>query len=177
MKKVKLIENIELLSERLQKADSVIKGLKTELSEKDREISTLKNRVFELENQIALKEEEKEVFEEKTEEKCEQTPVSMDFQSISLNEAKEADGDINEYAVKAISTIVTESVKINCTLASVNGENRKELINLVLGRCEVAKEEISNLLATGLDKEGIRAAIDKEKASALEYFSAVLGQI
>ena len=51
------------------------------------------------------------------------------------------------------------------------------LINLVLGRTEVAKEEISSILATDLNGDLLKTSIDKECDETLDYFQSILGQI
>ena len=55
-------------------------------------------------------------------------------------------------------------------------DNAKELINLILGRTEVAKAEILNIVTTDNADEEKRRLIDEQLALAEDYFASVTAQ-
>lgn len=196
MRKKVILNQNETLTQKLLEADSIIKSLKNSLADKDNEIRILKEKITVLEKskiaeevceaddttdfeEIAECDEKEEMVAQAVE--SEVTPVisEQDYHDFDFIEdtKPEKDEDINEYAVKIIGKIVSESVKINCVLASGNNENKKELINLVLGRTEVAKEEIFSILSTRLNADLLKTSIDKECAATLEYYQSILGQL
>ncbi len=80
------------------------------------------------------------------------------------------------FAAKIIGEIVVEAtMKCNSITRDINTENR-ELVNLILGRTEVAKAEILKITALDLTEEDKKAKIDNEKTNALDYFLSVLAQ-
>lgn len=191
MRKRELMEQIEALTNKLLEADSCIEQLSNELIYKNNEIARLKEKLEKAENR-ELKEEittedtaeispvnqpEQDAVTEPEEK--EEKPVIKDYNDFDFIAAASPKAEISakDYSVKVIGKIVMESVKVNCVLASSENENKKELINLVLGRTEVAKEEISSLLSCGLEEAEIKASIDKECEEVTEYFQSILGQI
>ena len=54
--------------------------------------------------------------------------------------------------------------------------NAKELVNLILGRTEVAKGEILRLSQSVLDGEEMLAAMEREYNEAEDYFKSVMAQ-
>ncbi|MBO4734338.1 MAG: hypothetical protein J5662_07670, partial [Clostridia bacterium] len=60
--------------------------------------------------------------------------------------------------------------------AGGNTEHR-ELVNLLLGKTEVAKAEILAIVSEGGDFEAKKEKIDAVKEETLDYFSSVLGQV
>jgi hypothetical protein len=191
MRKRELMEQVEALTNKLLDADSCIEQLSNELIYKNNEIARLKEKLEKAESR-ELKEEiitedtaeispvnqpEQDAVTEP--EKEEEKPVAKDYNDFDFIAAASPKAEISakDYSVKVIGKIVMESVKVNCVLASSENENKKELINLVLGRTEVAKEEISSLLACGLEEAEIKASIDKESEEVTEYFQSILGQI
>ena len=189
MRKRELIKQNESLTEKLLEADSVIESLENKLKDKDNEIRILNEKIEALENSFIIEETPAEVKPEEVAEQVEEKTVKVEQipEPVSAQDYHDFDfvgevsdnksADINEYAVKVIGKIVTESVKVNCVLASSKNENKKELINLILGRTEVAKEEIYAILATDLNEDLLKTSIDKECAETLDYFQGVLGQI
>lgn len=83
-----------------------------------------------------------------------------------------------ELGAKVIGRIIVNAAKYCNKLTSVKeGQNVKELINLVLGRTEVAKAEILNIVTSKNSLEEMKAKVSKEEADAEDYFESVLGQI
>lgn len=202
VKKRELIEQLETLTDKLLEADSHIEQLRNELIYKNNEIARLKEKLEKAESREIKEETAQQTVEEVVEAVAEETaeifPISQpeqdtpeetkereeesvikdyhDFDFITSTSPK-TEISAKDYSVKVIGKIVMESVKVNCVLASSENENKKELINLVLGRTEVAKEEISSLLSCGLEEDVIKASIDKESEEVTEYFQSILGQI
>ena len=55
-------------------------------------------------------------------------------------------------------------------------ENSKELLNLILGRTEVAKAEILKTVSSDIAFDEKKAKIDAEYESAKDYFESVIRQ-
>ena len=83
-----------------------------------------------------------------------------------------------DYGAKVIGKIVV-SATMRCSEISLRGEvgNSKELINLILGRTEVAKSEIMSIVSSDCEYSVKTEMIDREKVSAEDYFISVLGQM
>ncbi len=80
------------------------------------------------------------------------------------------------FAAKVIGEIVIEAtMKCNSLTNGGNLQNR-ELVNLILGRTEVAKAEILKITTLDLSEEEKYSRIVKEKTEALDYFFSVLAQ-
>lgn len=207
MLKKELIRQNKALTEKILEANSIIRALENSLKQSEDEIRILKEKLAaknaevikepEIEdNEPEICETAEEITEENIEEIVEVEELTENDEFVEEAESTEPvvehsyhefdfveeaaidnDDDLKEYAVKVIGKIVSESVKINCVLASSNNENKKELINLVLGRTEVAKEEIFSVLSTNLNADLLRNSIDKECAATLEYYHSILGQL
>lgn len=186
MRKKELIKQTELLTQKLLEADRVIAELKDRLADRENDIAVLSDRLAKAlqQNETTKVVENEPVASsqncdsvEATEEGNASQQQNYGVFDITLTEKEESTSDIKEYTVKAIGKIISETVKVNCVLAGGNGENRQELINLVLGRGEVAKEEISALMHSGLTEEEIKPLVDKQLSDTLEYFKNILNQI
>lgn len=80
------------------------------------------------------------------------------------------------FAAKTIGEIVVNAaMKCNSLTKDGNPDNR-ELVNLILGRTEVAKVEILNISALELSEEEKKMKINTEKESAFDYFLSILAQ-
>ncbi len=186
MRKKELIKQVELLTKKLLEADKVIADLKNSLADRENDIAVLSEKLLKAqEPREEAKNEENEAteslneqceIEEALQESFPQEQNYNDFDFVKTEDDNNS-ADINEYCVKTIGKIISETVKVNCVLASGQGENRQELINLVLGRSEVAKEEISALIHTKLSYEETKALADKQLSDTLEYFKNILNQI
>ena len=185
MRKKQLIKQLELMTQKLLEADKIIAELKNSLADRENDIAVLSEKLLKAQEQkcenldeikpteasqslIEMDTAEQESFSE------EQNYSNFDFVNT---ESDEQGSDIKEYTVNIIGKIISETVKVNCVLAGGQGENRQELINLVLGRSEVAKEEISTLMHSGLSDDEIKTLSDKQLTDTLEYFKNILNQI
>ena len=61
-------------------------------------------------------------------------------------------------------------------LGEMGKTNTKELLNLILGRTEVAKAEILNIVSSNMSFAGKVQSIDSVANEANEYFQSVLEQ-
>lgn len=157
LRKAKILKANSELIERLEIQNSYIKKLQNEKEELLKEISLLKEENEELKAQI---QKSKPLLE--LEEKI--------IGNANIN-------DETKYGASAIGKIVVSATK-NCNLlANENFANAKELVNLILGRTEVAKAEILKIVSLESDFESKKALIDNEITSAEDYFLSVRGQV
>lgn len=82
-----------------------------------------------------------------------------------------------QYGAEIIGKIVVISAS-HCTELSSKEQTKetKELINLILGRTEIAKAEILRIVSENLPFETKKSLIDSEKENAKDYFLSVLAQ-
>ena len=147
--------------------------LNTELFKKSDDLQA-QNRQLEKENeQLKMKTEQliKELSELKERLSAEpEIEAEEPLCEINISEDK-------EYAAEIIGKIVLKSA-LHCTsLSSLEQNNAtKELINLILGRTEIAKAEILKAVSEDLPFETKKILIDTEQANAEDYFLSVLAQ-
>lgn len=83
-----------------------------------------------------------------------------------------------EYGAAVIGKIVVKAAKCcNALTADTGGETVKELVNLILGRTEVAKAEILKAISADGSFEDKKAAIDSQQKSSEDYFDSIMAQI
>lgn len=156
MRKKKLLIQNTALFEQLQNANLSVTRLKREIAERDAEIARLKK-------QLDTAEKGKEP-----------TPLQNLEQKLTAHTSVADDLD---YGAETIGKIVVEAARLSNKLTGVDaGTNAKELVNLILGRTEVAKSEILNIVSSNVDFEAKRKAIDEQYNMAIEYFSSVMAQ-
>ncbi len=78
----------------------------------------------------------------------------------------------------AIGKVVIAATKSSNILTSIGDTDEiKELINLILGRTEVAKAEILKIISLESELQVKKEMIDREVEAAEDYFISVRGQI
>lgn len=83
-----------------------------------------------------------------------------------------------QYGANAIGKTVVSAAKFcNSLSARHDSTDTKELINLILGRTEVAKAEILKIVSGNSKLEEKKSLIDKERSAAEDYFRSVMAQI
>ncbi len=82
-----------------------------------------------------------------------------------------------EIGAKIIGKTVIEATKICNHITEKSGEDSKELVNLVLGRCEVLKAEILAICCCEVSFEQKVSMMESEQATAIDYFNSILAQI
>lgn len=82
-----------------------------------------------------------------------------------------------EYSAAVIGKAVIEAARLCGKLSADKASNTaREQINLILGRCEVAKSEILEILSSDKGDELKRTLIDDEFTSTSNYFAGVMAQ-
>ena len=153
-KKLLLEQNIQLF-DRLAAAEGEIKRLKNELEEEKRRAA-------------ALKEENARLTENKG---STAAPLKILESKVIKQAGITPDTD---YGAAVIGKTVVAAAKY-CEQLKTR-DNAKELINLILGRTEVAKAEILNIVTSDNVAEEKRRLIDEQLALAEDYFASVTAQ-
>lgn len=134
-----------------------IANLKSENEVLKKENSSLQNEITNLKAKLESSESLK-----KLEEKI--------LAQVSISEDK-------QYGAETIGKIVVKSATHCTELSQIEQTSQtKELINLILGRTEIAKSEILKIVSDNLPIETKKELIDKEKENAEDYFLSVLAQ-
>ena len=141
-KKLLLEQNIQL-SDRLTAAESEIKRLKKELEEEKRRTAALKEENARLTENRGSTAAPLKILESKVIKQAGITP-DTDYGAAVIGKTEVA-------AAKYCEQLKTR-------------DNAKELINLILGRTEVAKAEILNIVTTDNADEEKRRLIDEQLA-------------
>lgn len=107
--------------------------------------------------------------------KTEETPLKNLEEKILTNATIK---DETKYGAEVIGKIVVSAAKYcnSLTREPENGGDVKELVNLILGRTEIAKAEILNIVETEsdfLDKKGL---IDAQLTECEDYFESIMAQ-
>ena len=123
---------------------------------------------IELEKQIQILRDKVKLLEEKTPEEEPKAPEAPE--EIIL------ENDL-EYGAKIIGKIVFSSAEFCNQLSSPTpSESTKELINLCLGRTEVAKAEIHKIISSEASLNNKIAMMDSELAACTDYFNSLKAQ-
>ena len=153
-KKLLLEQNIQLF-DRLTAAEGEIKRLKNELEEEKRRAA-------------ALKEENARLAENKG---AATAPLKILEAKVIKQAGITPDTD---YGAAVIGKTVIAAAK--CCERLKTHDNAKELLNLILGRTEVTKAEILNIVTSDNAAEEKRRLIDEQFAAAEDYFASVTAQ-
>lgn len=153
-KKALIAQNLELF-EQLEK-------LRAEISAKDKKIEELKDEISELKQKSAEKKAEPTLPLKKLEEK------------VISNSRLNPDVD---YASDVIGELVLEAASGSNKLTANGDNSNRELVNLILGKTEVAKAEILSVVSEDTDFESKKQKIEVIKAETLDYFKSILAQL
>ena len=83
-----------------------------------------------------------------------------------------------EYGAAVIGKIVVEAAKyINRVTSRGEQEYTKELINLILGRTEVAKSEILSIVSSDAGTDEKKRGADVQLEQAKDYFESIIAQV
>ena len=163
MRKKKLIEQNLSLFEDLQKAQAELKETKRLLSRNVDEINALKAELEKAKSQQTLQAEEKPT-----------EPMHRLEEKVITTAAIKPD---MEYGSKVIGKIVMSAAEYSNKLTLGGDDSKKELVNLILGKTEIAKSEILTVIESDDSFDVKCAKIDQISAVAKEYFESVLAQI
>ncbi len=161
MRKKKLIEQNLTLFESLQKTKQELNNLKKQLSQNADEIKELK---AQLDAAKAEPEEQPAVTE----------PMRRLEEKVILNATLKPDV---EYGAAVIGKIVVLAAEYSNRLTIGADESRKELINLILGKTELAKAEILSVTETDEPFEVKCLKMNQISDVTKEYFESVVAQI
>jgi len=154
MRKSKIIKENLVLFNQINELREEIESLKVKLQEKDKEINRLNNEASSNKANKAsapLKEIEKKVMRIDT-------------------------PDDVSYGSTVIGQIVVDSANYSNILTS-NGETKYiELVNLILGKAEVAKSDILSVVSEDIPIEIKKEKIQSIKKATSEYFESVMAQ-
>lgn len=161
MRKKKLLEQNTLLFEQMKQLEIEIALLKKEISKRNAEIKRL-SAMQGTKEQISAGLTAKPENEQSEAVKKESKDIVLD--------------DISVYGSDTIGEIVLRATELSGRLSLEQSEENKELVNLILGKTEVAKSEI--LMATEKENsfENKKSEIDNIKNNTFEYFESVMGQ-
>lgn len=86
--------------------------------------------------------------------------------------------DEMKYAASAIGSVVVEVTKVcNKLTDSADQENKKELINLALGKSEVFKAQVLRILESEVDFANKQKMIEQERQETFDYFDSIIAQM
>lgn len=159
MRKKKLVEQNLSLLEDLQKTQSELAELKKLLKQNADEMKTLKLQL------AKSKDEQQPTVTE---------PMRRLEEKVIASAAIKPD---IEYGAKVIGQIVVSAAEHSNKLTVGTDESRKELVNLILGKTEIAKAEILSVIQTDDNFDIKCAKIDQIAAVTKEYFESVVAQI
>lgn len=159
MRKKKLINQNEQLFEQLENARFEIEKLKNELAKRDDFIQKIGGDT----SNTAPPQQETPDDVLKTD-KTEPEEVSL--------------GEAYDYAASVIGKIVLLATEKSNYLTSSEyaGRDTRELVNLILGRTEVAKSDIMSIVLESSDIDLIKKRCETVYDAAREYFDCVIAQ-
>lgn len=158
MRKKDLIQQNLTLFDNLQKTELQVNELKKQLKAYSDEIKNLKAELSKSQQEQPIVTEPMKRLEEKV------------ITSANLKP------DV-EYGAKVIGDIVICAADYSNKLTLGGDNSHKELLNLILGKTEVAKSEILSVTGTDEAYEVKCAKIDQIATVTKEYFESVLAQI
>ena len=158
MRKKELLTQNTQLFDKISEAQLRISSLEKEIENRDTEIEELKKEIETLNAKInasePLKTLEKKVIKQST--------VSPEV----------------DYGASAIGKTVAEATKCrNSVTEGGNPDLSKELVNLILGRTEVAKSEILSIVSSEESLDTKKQKIDSQYENAVDYFVSVTAQL
>ncbi len=154
MRKKELLNQNMALFEQLQKAKLEIASLKKEISLKDAEILNLRK----TKNSDDYK-----------------TDIVKEIEQNVAN-AVEIPSDV-EYGAEIIGKVVVCATEYSNRLTSDGDTRYRELVNLILGKTEVAKSDILSVVSSNVGFDEKKEKINKIKDDTVEYFNSVMAQI
>lgn len=173
LRKKKYIELTEDLQRRLYSGNLENDELRSENESLIKELSALKSELSDLRGKLTALERSKEETSEKNPEPI--SEITPPIETAPVNEPELAE-NINVGA-KYIGKIVLASAEYCNRLTALGADpSFKELLNLILGRTEVAKAEILRLSALEVDQLSKQKAMETEYNEALDYFKSVMAQ-
>lgn len=192
MKKKELINKINSLIDSLNSMD---KELKNCLKENDE----LKSQVEELLKKketpafVEIKQPQVEILLEKEPENNQvinEEPLKEETQTVQTDETDKIElvvlpigekvvlpDSVMEFGSEIIGKIVIESANYADVVTASASKDKKELLNLIMGKSEVCKAEILNVVTGNASTEVKISLINAQLSEAVDYFKSVVAQI
>ena len=168
------MRKIEILKKMLELID-VVNSLQHQLDDLKRENSEIKERLEGLENSKTVADFAAD------------SSQTLDngftvFNTENLEDEPTVYEDIQEenvldYGSVAIGRVVQESIKYANLISDSNSQNKKELLNLIMGKAEVTKAEIFSITESDVAFSLQKELIDAQCEEATDYFKSAYGQI
>lgn len=158
LRKKELLSQNEALFDKLNKSYAENSLLKKQISQITKELEEMKANLNETAEPEIQTQDDTPL--KHIEEKVVKKEVSADF----------------DYASKVIGEIVVSSASYSNQLTADGNTAYKELVNLILGRCEIAKGEILAAVCSECDNATKMQLIDSVKRETEEYFLSVMAQ-
>ena len=161
MRKKKLIEQNLSLFDNLQKTQAELSELKNLLNKNAEEIKTLKAKIDKANEQSVTEPAITEPMRRLEEKVIAAATLKPDM----------------EYGATVIGKIVVSAAEYSNKLTFGGDDSKKELVNLILGKTEMAKAEILSVIQTEESFDVKCAKMDQIAVVTKEYFESVLAQI
>lgn len=180
MRKKLLFLEIEKLISKNKELYNDNKALSYELDKKNSQLSELENTVELLNRTIAELSQTNSSKLNNTESVDEIETVSddTDGQNELLKEAElvELSDDINSGA-QIIGKVVLKCAELCNEFSEKGGQNAKDLINLALGRTEVFKSEVLQIISSDQTEQEKTTNVNEKLNSVYEYFEMLYKQL
>lgn len=172
MNKNLLIKQNNELFDKIRILKSKNASLFSQIANLEQEISNYKSKIsaLEIENSELKNRKEVVISQEAIEHTQEET-----IEVIEPNETVELPDEFN-YASDIIGDIVIKAAGYINKLTESTNDNKKELINLILGRTEIAKAEILNAVSSEVTFSAKQDLINTQYSEAIEYFKSIIEQ-
>lgn len=171
MRKNDLIEQNNVLFDKLQKSLVINKDLQEEINKKNEQVLQMQNQLNELSKRVEELSKNNGFVVRTDLESCDiEEPIETNADNVVENEPIKFSEEI-EYGAKIIGKIVVESAK-----ASEQVADNVELKNLILFKTESIKAEILSICNSDVSFEDKKGMIDFQLQEAIDYYRSIVAQ-
>ena len=160
MRKKELLDKNQTMLEDLEKQKNENEDLKTKLEEQGKLISSLNERISDLQN-LLNENSAKEI--EETEE--------------TLENVEEKEENIMDYGAVIIGKVVLSAAEYSSRAGEEEQETIREAILSILERAEETKKEILNIISSDYSIDSKKQLMEREYQSAVSYFDRTVSRI
>ena len=136
-----------------------------------KQIESLQGKIRELTEKNLELEEQINALQKNKAEKTD-TPIEAVKEKVLT-----ANFSAEEYGAKAIGKVVVSATKATSLLSGAAGAEKVEVVNLILGRAEVAKADILNAASSDASDNEKKIAIDSIVEKTCDYFNKTISNI
>jgi len=158
MRKKELLDKNQIMLEDLQKQRDENENLKNQLEEQGKLISTLNDRITDLQNML----DEGSVTEE------------TESETEEIEEASE--DSIMDYGAVIIGKVLLSAVEYSDRIGEAEQSSLSEAKEAVLSRAEEVKTEILNIISSDYSNDSKKQLMEREYQSAISYFDRVVSR-